>query len=144
MLLVRNDLSVSFVHCAFWGPCWVFRAMTLCLFLLQILDDGGDLTHWIYKKYPNMFKKIKGIVEESVTGVHRYRDRLGWEHRDVWEKKKSIFHLRTPVAKAPQAVRCHNLGWMLNLVIGGFPSAWAWLFCSLNLLCGGSSSGLLL
>ncbi|NWR24801.1 SAHH3 Adenosylhomocysteinase, partial [Emberiza fucata] len=38
---------------------------------LQILDDGGDLTHWIYKKYPNMFKKIKGIVEESVTGVHR-------------------------------------------------------------------------
>lgn len=39
--------------------------------LAQILDDGGDLTHWIYKKYPNMFKKIKGIVEESVTGVHR-------------------------------------------------------------------------
>ncbi|KAK2517238.1 hypothetical protein Q9233_013266 [Columba guinea] len=37
----------------------------------RILDDGGDLTHWIYKKYPNMFKKIKGIVEESVTGVHR-------------------------------------------------------------------------
>ncbi|XP_017694259.1 PREDICTED: adenosylhomocysteinase 3-like [Lepidothrix coronata] len=41
------------------------------LFPFQILDDGGDLTHWIYKKYPNMFKKIKGIVEESVTGVHR-------------------------------------------------------------------------
>lgn len=42
--------------------------------LFQILDDGGDLTHWIYKKYPNMFKKIKGIVEESVTGVHRWVD----------------------------------------------------------------------
>uniref|UniRef100_D3ZWL6 Adenosylhomocysteinase-like 2 n=1 Tax=Rattus norvegicus TaxID=10116 RepID=D3ZWL6_RAT len=39
----------------------------------MILDDGGDLTHWIYKKYPNMFKKIKGIVEESVTGVHRLK-----------------------------------------------------------------------
>ena len=52
-------------------PCWILRAVTLSLFLLQILDDGGDLTHWIYKKYPNMFKKIKGIVEESVTGVHR-------------------------------------------------------------------------
>uniref|UniRef100_A0A4W5KA44 S-adenosyl-L-homocysteine hydrolase NAD binding domain-containing protein n=1 Tax=Hucho hucho TaxID=62062 RepID=A0A4W5KA44_9TELE len=39
--------------------------------LSQILDDGGDLTHWIFKKYPNMFKMIKGIVEESVTGVHR-------------------------------------------------------------------------
>ncbi|NWT06723.1 SAHH2 protein, partial [Mionectes macconnelli] len=37
----------------------------------QILDDGGDLTHWVYKKYPSVFKKIRGIVEESVTGVHR-------------------------------------------------------------------------
>ncbi|XP_037538733.1 S-adenosylhomocysteine hydrolase-like protein 1 [Nematolebias whitei] len=36
-----------------------------------ILDDGGDLTHWIYKKYPNLFKKIRGIVEESVTGIYR-------------------------------------------------------------------------
>uniref|UniRef100_A0A3Q2ZUG3 S-adenosylhomocysteine hydrolase-like protein 1 n=3 Tax=Kryptolebias marmoratus TaxID=37003 RepID=A0A3Q2ZUG3_KRYMA len=36
-----------------------------------ILDDGGDLTHWIYKKYPNVFKKIRGIVEESVTGIYR-------------------------------------------------------------------------
>ncbi|XP_056137943.1 putative adenosylhomocysteinase 3 isoform X3 [Lampris incognitus] len=36
----------------------------------MILDDGGDLTHWIYKKYPSLFKKVKGIVEESVTGVH--------------------------------------------------------------------------
>ncbi|PKU28675.1 hypothetical protein llap_21021 [Limosa lapponica baueri] len=49
------------------GLCrWLFMAATT-----KILDDGGDLTHWIYKKYPNMFKKIKGIVEESVTGVHR-------------------------------------------------------------------------
>ncbi|XP_053174502.1 S-adenosylhomocysteine hydrolase-like protein 1 isoform X2 [Scomber japonicus] len=37
----------------------------------MILDDGGDLTHWIYKKYPSRFKRIKGIVEESVTGVYR-------------------------------------------------------------------------
>ncbi|XP_028263373.1 S-adenosylhomocysteine hydrolase-like protein 1 isoform X1 [Parambassis ranga] len=37
----------------------------------MILDDGGDLTHWIYKKYPSLFKRIKGIVEESVTGVYR-------------------------------------------------------------------------
>ncbi|XP_012731545.2 S-adenosylhomocysteine hydrolase-like protein 1 isoform X2 [Fundulus heteroclitus] len=36
-----------------------------------ILDDGGDLTHWIYKKYPSLFKKLKGIVEESVTGIYR-------------------------------------------------------------------------
>ncbi|XP_036420046.1 S-adenosylhomocysteine hydrolase-like protein 1 isoform X4 [Colossoma macropomum] len=37
----------------------------------MILDDGGDLTHWVCKKYPNTFKKMRGIVEESVTGVHR-------------------------------------------------------------------------
>ncbi|KAL7403256.1 hypothetical protein ABVT39_026965 [Epinephelus coioides] len=37
----------------------------------MILDDGGDLTHWIYKKYPSLFKRIKGIVEESVTGIFR-------------------------------------------------------------------------
>lgn len=36
-----------------------------------ILDDGGDATHLILKKYPATFKLIKGIVEESVTGVHR-------------------------------------------------------------------------
>lgn len=55
------------------GCCGLFHLLILSgLFPSeQILDDGGDLTHWIYKKYPNMFKKIKGIVEESVTGVHR-------------------------------------------------------------------------
>uniref|UniRef100_A0A3B4BDV2 S-adenosyl-L-homocysteine hydrolase NAD binding domain-containing protein n=1 Tax=Periophthalmus magnuspinnatus TaxID=409849 RepID=A0A3B4BDV2_9GOBI len=40
-----------------------------------ILDDGGDMTHWIQKKYPSIFKQLKGIVEESATGV--YRDRPG-------------------------------------------------------------------
>lgn len=56
-------------------PPFFLSFLPLCLspsrMFCQILDDGGDLTHWIYKKYPNMFKKIKGIVEESVTGVHR-------------------------------------------------------------------------
>uniref|UniRef100_A0A8C2Q7W0 Adenosylhomocysteinase like 2a n=1 Tax=Cyprinus carpio TaxID=7962 RepID=A0A8C2Q7W0_CYPCA len=37
----------------------------------MILDDGGDMTHWIYKKYPHLFKKVNGIVEESITGIHR-------------------------------------------------------------------------
>lgn len=37
----------------------------------MILDDGGDATHLMLKKYPVMFKMIKGIVDESVTGVHR-------------------------------------------------------------------------
>ncbi|XP_062856136.1 adenosylhomocysteinase like 2a [Trichomycterus rosablanca] len=37
----------------------------------MILDDGGDITDRIHKKYPHLFKNIRGIVEESVTGVHR-------------------------------------------------------------------------
>nr|XP_032822320.1 S-adenosylhomocysteine hydrolase-like protein 1 [Petromyzon marinus] len=37
----------------------------------MILDDGGDLTHWMYRKHPNVFRQLKGVVEESVTGVHR-------------------------------------------------------------------------
>uniref|UniRef100_A0A669CRG6 adenosylhomocysteinase n=1 Tax=Oreochromis niloticus TaxID=8128 RepID=A0A669CRG6_ORENI len=37
----------------------------------MILDDGGDLTDWIYKKYPELFKNLKGVVEESITGVYR-------------------------------------------------------------------------
>jgi adenosylhomocysteinase len=36
-----------------------------------LLDDGGDLTHLLLKKYPAAFSNIRGIVEESVTGVHR-------------------------------------------------------------------------
>lgn len=37
----------------------------------QILDDGGDLTHWMRKNYPSLFKRLRGIVEESITGIFR-------------------------------------------------------------------------
>lgn len=37
----------------------------------MILDDGGDLTHYFHKHYSTLFSTLKGIVEESVTGVHR-------------------------------------------------------------------------
>lgn len=36
----------------------------------MILDDGGDLTAWVHKKYPEMLKNIKGVSEETTTGVH--------------------------------------------------------------------------
>ena len=36
-----------------------------------VLDDGGDATHHLITKYPAIAKHIKGIVEESTTGVHR-------------------------------------------------------------------------
>jgi adenosylhomocysteinase len=37
----------------------------------MILDDGGDLTLLIYKKHKNLLKDIRGITEETTTGVHR-------------------------------------------------------------------------
>jgi adenosylhomocysteinase len=39
--------------------------------LNMILDDGGDLTDLVLKKYPELYKGIKGISEETTTGVHR-------------------------------------------------------------------------
>lgn len=37
----------------------------------MILDDGGDTTHRLLSKYPGTTKYVRGIVEESVTGIHR-------------------------------------------------------------------------
>lgn len=37
----------------------------------MILDDGGDLTQVIHDQYPELLKDIRGITEETTTGVHR-------------------------------------------------------------------------
>ncbi|MEC7490679.1 MAG: adenosylhomocysteinase [Pseudomonadota bacterium] len=37
----------------------------------MILDDGGDLTKLMHEKYPKMLKDVKGLSEETTTGVHR-------------------------------------------------------------------------
>ncbi|MBV09513.1 adenosylhomocysteinase [Rubinisphaera sp.] len=39
--------------------------------LNMILDDGGDLTAMVHNKYPELLKDIKGLTEETTTGVHR-------------------------------------------------------------------------
>ncbi len=39
--------------------------------LNMILDDGGDLTLMVHEKYPELLKEIRGITEETTTGVHR-------------------------------------------------------------------------
>ena len=44
----------------------------------MILDDGGDLTKLMLEKHPEMMKAIKGISEETTTGVHR-----------LWELEKA-------------------------------------------------------
>lgn len=37
----------------------------------MLLDDGGDLTWWIHDKYPKLLSGIKGVSEETTTGVHK-------------------------------------------------------------------------
>jgi len=44
--------------------------------LNMILDDGGDLTNMVLDRYPHMVADIKGISEETTTGVHRLYERM--------------------------------------------------------------------
>src|SRR5512143_4020716 len=44
--------------------------------LNMILDDGGDLTNMVFDKYPEMVQHIKGLSEETTTGVHRLYERM--------------------------------------------------------------------
>jgi adenosylhomocysteinase len=42
----------------------------------MILDDGGDLTNMVFDRYPDLIKGIKGLSEETTTGVHRLYERM--------------------------------------------------------------------
>jgi adenosylhomocysteinase len=44
--------------------------------LNMILDDGGDLTNMVLDRYPQLIKGIRGISEETTTGVHRLIERM--------------------------------------------------------------------
>jgi adenosylhomocysteinase len=44
--------------------------------LNMILDDGGDLTNIVFDKYPELVQHIKGLSEETTTGVHRLYERM--------------------------------------------------------------------
>ena len=44
--------------------------------LNMILDDGGDLTNMVLDDYPELVSAIKGLSEETTTGVHRLYDRM--------------------------------------------------------------------
>ena len=44
--------------------------------LNMILDDGGDLTNLVLDSYPELVKGIKGLSEETTTGVHRLYERM--------------------------------------------------------------------
>jgi adenosylhomocysteinase len=40
----------------------------------MLLDDGGDLTKLMHEKYPALMKDVRGLSEETTTGVHRLYD----------------------------------------------------------------------
>ncbi|KQR93448.1 adenosylhomocysteinase [Chryseobacterium sp. Leaf180] len=44
--------------------------------LNMILDDGGDLTNMVFDRYPELTAGIKGLSEETTTGVHRLYERM--------------------------------------------------------------------
>jgi adenosylhomocysteinase len=43
--------------------------------LNMILDDGGDLTNMVFDRYPELVQGIRGLSEETTTGVHRLYER---------------------------------------------------------------------
>ena len=44
--------------------------------LNMIIDDGGDLTNMVFDKYLELCADIKGLSEETTTGVHRLYERM--------------------------------------------------------------------
>jgi adenosylhomocysteinase len=44
--------------------------------LNMILDDGGDLTNMVFDRFPELVAEIKGLSEETTTGVHRLYERM--------------------------------------------------------------------
>jgi adenosylhomocysteinase len=61
----------------------------------MILDDGGDLTYWIYEKRPELLDGLKGISEETTTGVHRL-----YQMMKKGELKTPTFNVNDSVTKS--------------------------------------------
>ncbi len=61
----------------------------------MILDDGGDVTAIMHKKYPEMLKDVKGISEETTTGVHRL-----WEMAKAGELLVPAINVNDSVTKS--------------------------------------------
>ncbi len=61
----------------------------------MILDDGGDVTKLMHDKYPEMLSHVKGISEETTTGVHRL-----WEMAKAGELKVPAINVNDSVTKS--------------------------------------------
>ena len=65
----------------------------------MILDDGGDLTALLHKKYPDLLKSVHGVTEETTTGVHRLYEML-----EAGELKIPAINVNDSVTKS----KCDN------------------------------------
>ena len=61
----------------------------------MILDDGGDVTQLLHDKYPEMLNNIKGLSEETTTGVHRL-----WEMAKAGTLKVPAINVNDSVTKS--------------------------------------------
>jgi adenosylhomocysteinase len=61
----------------------------------MILDDGGDVTKLMHEKYPEMLKDVRGISEETTTGVHRL-----WEMAKAGALKVPAINVNDSVTKS--------------------------------------------
>ncbi|MEA2093532.1 MAG: adenosylhomocysteinase, partial [Pseudomonadota bacterium] len=61
----------------------------------MILDDGGDLTQIMHDKHPELLKDVKGLSEETTTGVHRL-----YEMVDEGSLKVPAFNVNDSVTKS--------------------------------------------
>ena len=61
----------------------------------MILDDGGDLTSIMHEKYPHMLNDVKGLSEETTTGVHRLYEMVKKD-----ELKVPAFNVNDSVTKS--------------------------------------------
>ena len=61
----------------------------------MLLDDGGDLTLRVHEKYPELLKDIRGVSEETTTGVHRL-----YEMMEKGQLKIPAFNVNDSVTKS--------------------------------------------
>ncbi len=61
----------------------------------MLLDDGGDLTGYVHQKCPEMLEGIKGVSEETTTGVHRL-----YQMAEAGELKIPAFNVNDSVTKS--------------------------------------------
>ncbi|MDX2029019.1 MAG: adenosylhomocysteinase [Alphaproteobacteria bacterium] len=61
----------------------------------MLLDDGGDLTLRVHEKYPELLKDIRGVSEETTTGVHRL-----YQMMEKGELKIPAFNVNDSVTKS--------------------------------------------